>query len=55
LAKWDGVKPVLAKPDQVTTMRAKAYLYNPGIMNVMPMAGGCLTRKNTQECLAVFL
>jgi hypothetical protein len=32
-----------------------SYLYNPGIMSVMPMAGGCFTRKNTQECLAVFV
>ncbi len=33
----------------------KPYLYNSGITNVMPVAGGCLTRKNTQECLAVLV
>jgi hypothetical protein len=29
------------------------YLYNPGITSVMPVVGGCLTRKRTQRCLAV--
>jgi hypothetical protein len=29
------------------------YLYNPGITNVMPVAGGCLTKKKTQRCMAV--
>jgi hypothetical protein len=30
-----------------------ALRYDPSITSVMPMAGGCLTRKNTQECLTV--
>ncbi len=25
--------------------KKKAYLYNPGIMGIMPVAGGCLSRK----------
>jgi hypothetical protein len=29
--------------------------YDPGITSVMPLVGGCLTRKNTQRCLAVFV
>ncbi len=32
----------------------KTLKYDPGIMSVMPMAVGCLTMKNTQECMAVF-
>jgi hypothetical protein len=31
----------------------QTYLYNPGIMGIMPVAGGCLTRKRTSWCLAV--
>ncbi len=31
-----------------------AYLSNRSITSVMPGAGGCLTRENTQECRAVF-
>jgi hypothetical protein len=29
------------------------YRYDPGIMGIMPVAGGCLTRTKTQRCLAV--
>ncbi len=29
------------------------YRYGPGIMGIMPVVGGCLTRKKTQRCLAV--
>ncbi len=32
-----------------------AYKYDPGITSVMPVAGGCLTRKKTKRCLAVFV
>jgi hypothetical protein len=32
----------------------KTLRYDPGIMSVMPMAVGCLTMKNTQECMVVF-
>jgi hypothetical protein len=28
--------------------------YDPGITSVMPMAGGCLTKKRRKRCLAVF-
>jgi hypothetical protein len=28
--------------------------YDPGIMGIMPWAVGCLTRKNTLRCRAVF-
>jgi hypothetical protein len=31
----------------------EAYLYNLGIMSIMLVAGGCLTRKKTLQCLAV--
>jgi hypothetical protein len=31
----------------------KLYLYNPGITSVMLVAGGCLTMKRSQRCLAV--
>jgi hypothetical protein len=30
-----------------------SYLNNLGITSVMLVAGGCLTRKRTQQCLAV--
>jgi hypothetical protein len=36
-------------------MNANDYLYNPGIMSVMPVAGGYLTRKKGLGCLAVFV
>jgi hypothetical protein len=29
------------------------YRYDLGIMGIMSVVGGCLTRKRTQECLAV--
>jgi len=32
-----------------------ALRYDPGITSVMPMAVGCLTKKNTQECLVIFV
>jgi hypothetical protein len=32
----------------------KSLRYDPGITSVMPGAGGCLTRKKTKECRAVF-
>jgi hypothetical protein len=32
---------------------ANNYRYDLGIMGIMPVAGGCFTRKKTQECLAV--
>jgi hypothetical protein len=32
---------------------SEAYLSNRSITSVMPGAGGCLTRENTQECQAV--
>ncbi len=35
-------------------MCSEAYLSNQSITSVMPGAGGCLTRENTQECRAVF-
>ncbi len=38
---------------QIRKSELKPYLYNPGIPSVMSMAGGCLTRKKTQRCLAV--
>jgi hypothetical protein len=31
----------------------EAYLYNLGIMSIMPVAGGFLTKKKTLQCLAV--
>ncbi len=33
---------------------SKALRYDPGITSVMPLAGGCLTRKIRKRCLAVF-
>ncbi len=38
----------LRRPDMIL-----AYRYDLGIMGIMPVAGGCLTRKKTQECLAI--
>jgi len=35
-----------------------SYLYNPGIMSIMPVAGGCLTRKKNVAvpgCLSIML
>jgi hypothetical protein len=32
----------------------KSLRYDPGITSVMPVAGGCLTRKKREQCLAVF-
>jgi hypothetical protein len=29
------------------------YRYDLGIMGIMSVAGGCLTRKKTQECLYI--
>jgi hypothetical protein len=29
--------------------------YDPGIMSVMLVAGGCLTKKKTKECLAILM
>ncbi len=31
----------------------KGLRYDPGITSVMSLAGGCLTKKNAQECMAV--
>jgi hypothetical protein len=33
---------------------SSSYLYNPGIMPIVPWAVGCLTRKNTLWCRAFF-
>ncbi len=32
-----------------------ALRYDPGITSVMPWAVGCLTKKNTKQCRAVFV
>jgi len=43
-------KPRFCKAGKI---RAKIYRYDLGIMGIMPVTGGCLTKTKTQECLAV--
>ncbi len=45
--------PVLEHPNSKTPVFTKPLRYDPGITSVMPLAGGCLTRKKTKRCLAV--
>jgi hypothetical protein len=51
----NAIQPMPIGPYKLRSTLIENAITDPGITSVMPMAGGCLTRKKTKRCLAVLV